>query len=138
MKKNRVARLLAVAAQFMILMAAPGLTRSQSHAAQPVPLSAESQQDPYAVAFAGLTYTDAQKEAIGKIRKDIASRREMVLKADKLTDSQKDAMMTGYTRIEYGLIFKELTPAQQGQVSTRMHALRAAQQAAQKTPAPSR
>jgi hypothetical protein len=138
MKKNRVARLSAVAAQFMILLAAPGLTRSQNPAVQSVRPSAENQQDPYAAAFAGLTYTDAQREAIGKIRQDIASRKATVLKADKLTESQKDAMVTGYTRIEYELIFKELTPAQQKQVSIRMHARRAATQGAQTTQAPSR
>ncbi len=138
MKKNRVARLSAVAAQFMLLMAAPGLTRSQSPAMQSVRPSAEDQQDPYAAAFAGLTYSDAEKEAIGKIRQDIASRKATVLKDDKLTESQKDAMLTGYMRIEYELIFKELTPAQKKQVSTRMHARRAADQAAQTTQAPSR
>jgi hypothetical protein len=138
MKKNRVARLSAVAAQFMILMAAPGLTRSQSPAVQPVRPSAENQQDAYAAAFAGLTYSDAQKEAIGRIRQDIASRKAMVLKDDKLTESQKDAMLTGYTRIEYGLIFKQLTPAQQKEVSAKMHARRAADQAAQTKQVPSR
>lgn len=138
MKKNRVARLSAVAAQLMILMTAPGLTRSQSPVGQSVQTSAENQQDLYAAAFAGLTYTDAQKEAIDKIRQDIASRKATVLKADKLTQSQKDAMLTGYTPIEYELIYKELTPAQRKLVSTRMHARRTAEQGTQTTQAPSR
>jgi hypothetical protein len=85
-----------------------------------------------------LTYTEAQKEAIGKIRQDITSRKAMVIKVNKLTQSQKDAMLTGYRRIEYALIFRELTPAQQKQISTRMHARRVAEQAAQTTQAPSR
>jgi hypothetical protein len=138
MNKNRFERLSAVAAQFIILIAAPGLIHSQSTVPQSVQASAENQQDPYAAAFAGLTYTDAQKEAIGKIRQDIASRRATVMKVDTLTESQKDAMLTGYARIEYELLFKELTPAQQRQVSTRMHASRAAEQAAQTKQAPSR
>ncbi len=135
MKKNCVAKSLAIAAHLMILMAAPGVTLTQSTARQVLQPSASS--DPYAEAFAGLTYTDVQKEVISKIRQDITSRRAAVLKDDKLTQEQKDAMLTGYTRIEYGLIFKELTAEQKKQVSTRMHARRAADQAAQKTQAPS-
>ena len=140
MKKSSVARLLAVGAPFIIVMAVPGLTRTQSPAPQTVQPSASSgtQQDPYADAFAGLTYTAEQKEAISKIRQDIASRKAAVLKDDKLTHDQKDAMLTGYTRMEYSLIFKELKPEQQRQVSTRIHARRASDQAAQKSQAPTR
>ena len=125
MKKNHIAKSLAVAAQFMILMAAPGLGRTQSPSpriAQPSALS-QTQKDLYADAFARLTYTDKQTEAISKIRQDIASRKSAVLRDHKLTPEQKDAMLTGYARIEVGLIYKELTPGQKKQVSTRMRAL---------------
>lgn len=90
------------------------------------------QTDPYAAAFAGLTYTDAQKEAIGKIRQDIAARKAAVVKDNKLTAEQKDGMLTGYTRMQYSLTFKELTPGQKKLVSTRMHASRPADPNGQK------
>ena len=134
MKEHRLAILLAVAAQCTILTVSPALTRTQSPAT-PVaqsPANPGTQSDPYAAAFAGLTYTNSQKEAIGKIRQDIASRKEAVVNDNKLTPEQKDGMLTGYTRMEYSLIFKELTPQQKKLVSTRIHASRAAEQSGQK------
>lgn len=138
MKTNRAAGLLVLAVQVMILIPAPALTRAQSQALQMTPPSASSgtQRDPYADAFAGLTYTENQKEAIRKIRQDIASRKAAVLKEDKLTQDQKDAMLSGYTRMEYILIFKALTPDQKKQVSARIRDLRAQDQNSQKTMAP--
>ena len=140
MKTNRLAGLLVLMAQIMMFIPAPGLTRAQNVAPQMAQPSASpgAQPDPYAEAFAGLTYTNEQKEAISKIRQDIASRKAAVLKDGKLTEDQRNAMLTGYTRIEYGLIFKALTPQQQGLVSTRMRARRASDQAAQKAQAPAR
>lgn len=124
MRTNAIAKSLAIAAQIAILLSSAGLTRAQSATPQIVQPSASqgSQPDPYAAAFAGLTYSDAQKEAIRKIREDIASRKAVVRKSDKLTDDQKNAMLTGYTRMEYSLIYKELTPEQKKKVSLRMHA----------------
>ena len=134
MQKNRAAKTLAVAAQLVIFMAPAGLSRAQGPAPQSMQHSAPSQaqRDPYAEAFAGLTYTDKQKEAIIKIRQDTESRRAAVRKDDKLTQEQKDAMLSGYVRIEYTLIYKELTPEQKKEVSTRMRAHSAANQPAQK------
>ena len=134
MKKYRVYKLLAVVALCTILVASRALTRTQSPAT-PIaqsPTAPGTQSDPYAAAFAGLTYTDTQKAAIGKIRQDIASRKEAVVNDNKLTPEQKDGMLSGYTRIQYNLIFKELTPEQKKLVSTRMHASRAAEQNGQK------
>ena len=140
MKKNPIAKFVAVAAQCMILITAPGLIRGQSNAPQMVQLSGTpgAQADPYAEAFAGLTYTDKQKEAISKIQQDIASRKAMVMKSDQLTQDQKDAMVAGYTHMEYGSIFKELTPQQQKVVSGRLQASRAAEKAAEKAQGPAR
>jgi Spy/CpxP family protein refolding chaperone len=138
MKKKSVANRLAIAAQLLILIAAPGLTAAQSPAPQtprPSALS-RSQDDPYAAAFAGLTFSDAQKQAIAKIRDDIDSRKKIVLTSDKLNADQKEAMLTGYTRIEYSRIYEELTPEQKKLVSTRMHARRAADPTAQKRQVP--
>lgn len=137
MKKTRIA-ISMVAAQFMILTATPGLIRAQSPGPQVAqPSASTTQMDPYAESFAGLTYTDEQKEAISKIRQDIESRKAVVKKTDKLTPDQKDAMLTGYARMEYSQIYdKVLTPAQKKLVSTRIHASRAAAKAEQKKQAP--
>ena len=140
MKKKPIAKFVAVAAQCMILITAPGLSRGQSTAPQMVQPSGTpgAQADPYAAAFAGLTYTARQKEAISKIQQDIASRKAAVEKSDQLTQDQKDAMLTGYTHMEYGSIYKELTPEQQKLVSSRLQARRAAERAAEKAQAPAR
>jgi Spy/CpxP family protein refolding chaperone len=140
MKRNRIAKSFAIAAQCMSLMAAPGMPRIQSSAPQAVQPSAPlgAQRDPYAEAFAGLTYSDEQKEAIRKIREDIESRKGTVVKDDKLSPDQKDALLSGFTRMEYTRIYEELTPEQKKLVSTRMHARRASGQDAQKTQRPPR
>jgi hypothetical protein len=82
--------------------------------------------------FAGLTYTDEQKAEIDKIRLDTKSRKAVVAKDEKLTADQKDAMLLGYTRMEYGRIYKVLSPEQQRQVRQRIRARRTADQTAQK------
>lgn len=139
MKKTLIAKSLAVVGPLVILMAAQGLDRTQSpesREAQPA-VSSQPQGDPYAESFQGLTYTNAQKEAISKIRQDTDSRKALVLKSDKLDADQKNAMLTGYTRMEYESIYKVLTPEQKKLVSARIRARRAADQASQKPPAPS-
>jgi Spy/CpxP family protein refolding chaperone len=82
--------------------------------------------------FAGLDFTDEQKAEIESIRKDITSRKEAVAKDEKLSGDQKDAMLLGYTRMEYGMIYNVLSPVQKRQVSQRIRARKAADQAAQK------
>jgi hypothetical protein len=139
MKKN-LGKSFAVAAQCIILSAALGLTRAQSPAPQITQPSVppRTPADPYAASFAGLTYTPQQKVAIGKIREDIESRKAVVRKSDQLNDDQKNAMLSGYTRMEYSLIYKELTFAQKKLVSGRLHAQGLAGQAAPNSPAPQR
>jgi Spy/CpxP family protein refolding chaperone len=138
MKTNDVARFSATGIQMLVLIAVSALVQAQGPAPQSAKGSgtADSQHDIYAQAFAGLTYADEQKESISKIRQDIESRKAAVRKDDKLADDVKDNMLSGYMRIEYSLIYKELTPEQKKQVSSRMHALRAAEQAAQKRRVP--
>ena len=140
MKKNRFAKPVAVAAGFIFMCAAPGLTRAQSGPSVPMrnatsvsPSGAQSTKKSLpADDFAGLTYTDEQKTEIAQIRRDANSHRDAVLKDDKLTADQKDAMLLGYTRIEYGQIYKVLSPEQQKQVRHRISARQEADQAAKK------
>jgi Spy/CpxP family protein refolding chaperone len=139
MNKNRFAKPVAIAAGLIFLWAAPGLTRAQSASPRPVPTSkvaspgAQANRDSLPPDdFAGLSYTDEQKAEIEKIRLDTTSRKAVVAKDEKLTADQKDAMLLGYTRMEYGRIYKVLSPEQQRQVRQRISARRAAHQAAKK------
>jgi hypothetical protein len=86
--------------------------------------------------FAGLSYTDDQKAAIDKIHRDSESRQETVLKDNKLTADQKDAMLLGYARLEAGAIFRVLLPDQQRQVRKKILARQAADRAPQKRQIP--
>ena len=138
MNKNGFAKPVAVAAGFIFLCAAPGLTQAQSGPPAPMrtatsvlPSGAPSAKNSLpADDFAGLTYTDEQKAEIAQIRRVANSHRDAVLKDDKLTADQKDAMLLGFTRIEYGQIYKVLSPEQQKQVRHRITARQEADQAA--------
>ena len=139
MNKQRFAKPVAVAAGLIFLWAAAGLTRAQSASPRPVQTSkvastgAQAKKDSFpADDFAGLSYTDAQKAEIDKIRLDTKSRKAVVAKDEKLTADQKDAMLLGYTRMEYGRIYKVLSPEQQRQVRQRVRARRTADEAAKK------
>jgi hypothetical protein len=139
MNKHRFAKPVAIAAGLIFLWAAPGLTRAQSASPRPVQTSkvasagAQAKRDVLPPDdFAGLTYTDEQKAEIDKIRLDTKSRKAVVAKDEKLTADQKDAMLLGYTRMEYGRIYKVLSPEQQRQVRQRIRARRTADQTAQK------
>lgn len=139
MNKHRFAKPVVVAAGLIFLWAGPGLTCAQSAPPRTVQTSkvastgvqAKRDSSP-ADDFAGLSYTDEQKAEIDKIRLDTKSRKAVVAKDEKLTSDQKDAMLLGYTRMEYGRIYKVLSPEQQRQVRQRIRARRAADQAAQK------
>jgi len=82
--------------------------------------------------FAGLTYTAEQKAKVDQIHKDIKMRIDSVIKDENLTPEQRDAMLTGYQRMERGQIFAVLTPEQQKEVRKRARARHAAEQEAKK------
>lgn len=139
MNKNGFRKPVAVATGFIFLCAAPGLTRAQSgpHGPAQTPKVASSGAPPKRASlppddFAGLNYTDEQKSEIDKIRQDTKARADAVIRDEKLDTYQKDAMLQGYTRIEYGRVYKVLTPEQQIQVRQKMRVRREAEQAEQK------
>jgi len=143
MNKDRFAKTMAIAAGLVFLCAVPGPARadSASHGAMQAPRAASPGAQAKAGSlppddFAGLDYTDEQKAAIAKIRQDAETRRSVVAKDDKLTSDQKDAMIQGYTRMEYGEIFRVLTPIQQKLVRQRLAERRAADQKAHKKQPP--
>jgi hypothetical protein len=137
MKKKRCPKPLTVAAGFILLCAAPGLTRAQmasrgsAMAPEMASPAAQAKKDSAPPDdFAGLNYTDEQKAEIEKIRLDTRKRRGAVAKDEKLSADQKDAMLLGYTRIEYGRIYEVLSLDQKRQVRQRIRARRAADDAA--------
>jgi Spy/CpxP family protein refolding chaperone len=137
MNKNRFAKPVAIAAGVFFLCAAPGLTRGQSSPSGPAqtpkvasPGAPQKRDSAPPDDFAGLTYTGEQKAEIADIHRDSKSRQDAVVKDEKLTADQKDAMLLGYTRMEYGRIYRVLTPEQQRQIKQRIRDRRAADQAA--------
>jgi len=143
MKSNRLAPSTAVVAGLALLcmLKQPARADRASQATvqtpntpvhRPQPAGAPVSQDD----FAGLNYTAEQKAEIEKILQDAEVRKNTVAKDEHLTQDQKDAMLIGYTRLEYGAIFKVLSPEQQMQVRKKILARRAADTAAQKRQPP--
>lgn len=131
MNKGRLAKPVAVAAGLFFLLSVPALIRAQSSA--PVSTQTPDQPSPPARAkkapvptdiFAGLQYTEDQKAKIEKIRQDMKSRRDAVMKDDKLSPEQKDAFFQGFERMERSQIYEVLTPEQKTEVRKRLAAQR--------------
>lgn len=85
--------------------------------------------------FAGLDLSDEQKTEIAKIRQVTEERKAIVVKSATLNQDQKDAMITGYTRLQYSQMFRVLTPTQQKVVRKRIQDQRG-ETPKQKKPAP--
>jgi hypothetical protein len=142
MKMNRLAGVTAVAG-FFFLYAAPGLTRAQDPepaAVQPpriVSPGARPLRDPSGTDdFAGLKFTDDQKAKIDEIHRRMSTRKDVVIKSEKLNAEQKDAMMAGLGRMERGEIVKLLTPEQQREVLKKVRAAQASAQEGKKQSLP--
>jgi Spy/CpxP family protein refolding chaperone len=142
---NRLAIRVTVVAGFLLHCATPALTRAQSvqpGSAQaprmlspaPRPIHAPRAADD----FAGLKYTDEQQAKIDEIHQRMQKRKDTVIKDEKLSGDQKNAMLTGLKRMESGEIFRSLTPEQQKEVLKNVHARRAAAQEEDKKTAPPR
>lgn len=140
-KMNRFAQNVAITAGLMTMLAVPGPARGDQAQGRPAPShtpGSSSQAKPPSLEdfFSGLDYSDEEKASIDKVKQDMDAKKAVVAKSDKLDGSQKDAMITGYTRLEYAQIFKLLTPAQQKLVRKRMDAAKAANKPAQKPGVP--
>lgn len=134
MNTKRFAKTVAIPAGFLFLLAGQGLACAYSTPAggvqTPTPAMPGPQTDTSsspAEYFQGLEYTPEQKAEIDKIHRDAEIRKAAAAKDEKLTQDQKDAMFVGYTHLEYGSIFKLLTPEQQRQVREKVRARKAAQ-----------
>jgi len=133
MSRNRIAEPVAVAIGLMLLIAAPGWANTQNAPSVPASTPSAAMPGQAKVAatleddFAGLNYTDEQNAAIDRIHRDSATRKAVVQKDADLTADQKDAMLVGYTRMEYGMIFRVLTPEQQREVRKKIQTRKVAQ-----------
>lgn len=131
---NRFAKEVAVAAGFVFLCVAPGLSRAQS--TPPSPLQAPYMASPVvrprkvtpADDFAGLAFTAEQKAKIAEIQKNMKTRMDTVVKDERLSPEQKEAMLDGYRRMERAQVYKVLTPEQQLEVRKKILADRGAEQ----------
>jgi Spy/CpxP family protein refolding chaperone len=143
MNRKRFARGVGVAAGFFFLCTAPESARGQSNTPspestprKPAPVARTQRVPNKGDDFAGLDYTDEQKEKIQEIHQNFKSRMDVVVKDEKLTADQRNAMLEGYARMERGQVFAVLTPAQQKEVRKRIQARRAAEQEAKKPSPP--
>ena len=132
-----------VATVLLSLCVTPGLTRAQSSTPSPMaaprkgaPVIRPKRDSQPTDTFAGLKFTDDQKAKIDQIHQDMKSRRDAVVKDEKLTAEQRDAMLEGYRRMERGQVFKLLTPEQQREVRARIRARHVAEQEEQKKQSP--
>jgi Spy/CpxP family protein refolding chaperone len=137
MKKDRHTKRLAAGLLFLCVM--PGRTRAQSSTPSPMPAppNAARASRPKRVPtkaddFAGLNLTDDQKAKIDQVHRNMKTRRDAVVKDEKLTADQRDAMLEGYERMERGQVFELLTAEQRKEVREKIRARHAAEQAAQK------
>ena len=137
MNKKRLSKSVAVAVGIIFLFAVSGLARAESveagtvqppKAAAPEAVKKKDSTPPND--FAGLNYTNEQKAEIAKVHQDMESHKAAVVNDQKLTADQKNAMLLGYTRMEYGRVYQTLSPEQQKQVRQRMASRRTADQAA--------
>jgi Spy/CpxP family protein refolding chaperone len=143
MTRKRFARGVAVAAGFIFLCTAPESARGQSNTPspestppKPAPVARTQRVPSKGDDFAGLKYTDEQKEKIQEIHQNFKSRMDVVVKDKKLTADQRGAMLEGYVRMERGQVYNVLTPEQQKEVRERIRARRVAEQEAKKPSPP--
>ena len=143
MNKHRLATSVTAVAGFLLLSVSSGLANTPnapSNAAQsrkPVRSTAQQKAEPLpANDFDGLDYTEEQKAELLKIHRETEANKAAIVKDDKLNEDQKNAMLVGYTRMEYGRTFQVLTPAQQRKVRQRMNARKAADKPARKPQPP--
>lgn len=143
MNRKRFATGVAVVAGFFFLCTAPKPARGQSNTPshestppKPAPVARTQRVPSKGDDFAGLKYTDEQKEKIQEIHQNFKSRMDAVVKDEKLTADQRDALLGGYVRMERGQVYNVLTREQQKEVRERIRARRVAEQEAKKQSPP--
>jgi Spy/CpxP family protein refolding chaperone len=143
MIRNSITKQIAVAAGFLALTFAPGISRAQS-GSQP-PAQDQSQAAPAAPAqhegrmhgaMQGLNLTDDQKEAMKKIHESTKAQLDAVNKDESLTADQKEAKIHQMRRGARMQMVKLLTPEQRQQMKANVRALRASRREKQQQQPP--
>jgi Spy/CpxP family protein refolding chaperone len=141
MISKNITKQLAVAAGFLALTFAPGISRAQS-GSQP-PAQDQSQAAPAAPAqqegrkhgvMQGLNLTDDQKAAMKKIHESTKAQMETLNKDESLTADQKAAKVHQLRHSARMQMVKLLTPEQRQQMRANVRALRASRREQQQQP----
>ncbi len=143
MSGNSVTKQIAVAAGFLALTFAPGISRAQS-GSQP-PAQDQSQAAPAAPAqhegrmrgaMKGLNLTDDQKAAMKTIHESTKAKLDAVNKDESLTADQKAAKTHELRHGARMQMVKLLTPEQRQQMKANVRALRASRREQQQQQPP--
>ncbi len=141
MDRKSILKQFAVAAGFLALTIAPGISRGQS--AAPPPAQDQSQASPTAPAqqegrmhgaMKGLNLTDDQKAAMKKIHESMKAQADVVNKDESLTADQKTARIHQLRHGARLQMVKLLTPEQRQQMKANVRALRASRREQQQLP----
>ncbi|HXJ06724.1 MAG TPA: Spy/CpxP family protein refolding chaperone [Candidatus Acidoferrum sp.] len=143
MNRNSITKQIAVAAGFLALTFAPGISRAQD-SAQP-PAQDQSQATPAAPAkhegrmhgaMKGLNLTDDQKAAMKKIHESTKAEMDGVKKDETLTADQKEAKIHELRHSARMQMAKLLTPEQREQMRANVRGLRASRREQRKQQPP--
>jgi Spy/CpxP family protein refolding chaperone len=139
MSRNSITKQIAVAAGFLALTFAPGITRAQS--SQPPAQDQDQSQAAPAQhqghehgAMAGLNLTDDQKAQMKKIHESTKAQVGAVKEDTSLTADQKAAKIHQLRRGAREQVVKLLTPEQRQQMKANLQQMRAARQQQQQPP----
>lgn len=141
MIRNNVTKQIAVAAGFLALTFAPGISRAQS--SSQAPAQDQSQAAPAAPAqregrmhgaMKGLNLTDDQKAAMKNIHESTKAQLDAVNKDESLSADQKTAKIHELRHGARLQMVKLLTPEQREQMKANVRALRASRREKQQQP----
>jgi Spy/CpxP family protein refolding chaperone len=143
MIRNNITRQIAVAAGFLALSFAPGISRAQSNAqpaaqdqSQAAPAAPAQHEPRMHGAMKGLNLTDDQKAGMKKIHESTKAQLDAVNKDESLTADQREAKIHQLRHGARLQMVKLLTPEQQQQMRANVRALRASRREKQQQQQP--
>jgi len=133
MIRNSITKQIAVAAGFLALTFAPGISRAQSSSQPPAqdqsqaaPAAPAQQEGRMHGAMKGLNLTDDQKAQMKTIHESTKAQFDAVNKDESLTADQKEAKIHQLRHSAQAQMMKLLTPDQREQMKANVRAQRAA------------
>jgi Spy/CpxP family protein refolding chaperone len=144
MTRNSITKQIAVAAGFLALTFAPGISRAQSSSQPPAqdqsqaaaPAAPAQQDGRMHGAMKGLNLTDDQKAQMKTIHESTKAQLDAANKDESLTADQKEAKIHQLRHSAHAQMVKLLTPDQREQMKANVRALRAARREKQQQPPP--